>query len=199
MARATQRSILLVDNQKYMRETMAVLLDMEGYRVSTATHGLDALHRLELAAPDLIISDLTPPHWVALEFLSVVRRQFPCIPVIALSAADDSGSPVDTMADAFYSKEQCRVDELFRTVAAMIYSPVTRPAGREAQSARARIRLTTDDSAGTPLFLLTCTACRLSFSSSIAHIGPEGIEQTPCPFCTAGVRYDDEVSLPIAS
>ena len=198
MTRATQRSILLVDNQKYMRETMAVLLDMEGYRVSTATHGLDALHRLELAAPDLIISDLTPPRWVALEFLSVVRRQFPCIPVIALSAADDSGSPVDTMADAFYSKEQCRVDELFRTVAAMIYSPVTRPTNHDAQSARARIRSTTEDSAGTPFFLLTCTACRQSFPSSITHIGPEGIEQTPCPFCAAGVRYD-EVSLPNAS
>ncbi len=46
MTRATQRSIRLVDNQKYMRDTMAVLLDMEGYRVSTATHGLDALPRL---------------------------------------------------------------------------------------------------------------------------------------------------------
>jgi CheY-like chemotaxis protein len=129
MTHTNQRRILLVDHQKHMRETMAVLLNMEGYQVSTATHGIDALDRLELTAPDLIISDLTPPRAVAEEFLSVVRRQLPSIPVIAVSAADDSDYcfPADAMADVFYVKEKCRVDEFLRTVAQMIHTPVVRP------------------------------------------------------------------------
>ena len=129
MTHTNQRRILLVDHQKHMRETMAVLLNMEGYQVSTATHGIDALDRLELTAPDLIISDLTPPRSAALEFLSVVRRQLPSIPVIAVSAAADSDYcfPADAMADVFYVKEKCRVDEFLRTVAQMIHTPVVRP------------------------------------------------------------------------
>ena len=129
MTHTNQRRILLVDHQKHMRETMAVLLNMEGYQVSTATHGIDALDRLELTAPDLIISDITPPHAAAFEFLSVVRRQLPSIPVISVSAADDSDYcfPLTRWLMCSMSKEKCRVDEFLRTVAQMIHTPVVRP------------------------------------------------------------------------
>jgi CheY-like chemotaxis protein len=200
MTRTTQSSILLVDNQKHKRETMAVLLAMEGYQVSTATHGLDALHRLELAAPNLIISDFTPPHVTTLEFLSVVRDQFPSIPVIAVTAADsDCRVPDCAMVDVFYANEQCRVEDLLLTVAQMIGTPVTRPSTHEALPIRARLRFTAEDSSGTPFFLLTCTACRLSFSCNITQTGIEGLEQTPCPFCTPSFGGDNGVLLPFAS
>ncbi len=199
MIRPTQRNILLVDNQKYMRETMAALLNMEGYHVSTAIHGFDALRRLDYATPDLIISGLTSPHAASVEFLSIVRRQFPSIPVIAVCTANDSDPffPASTMVDVSYAREQCSVDELLHTVAQMIHTRVIRPAKHEALSVR--IRLTTEDSSGTLFFLLTCTTCRLSFSLSITQIGLNGVEQTPCPFCTFCVGRVSDVSLSFAS
>ena len=75
--------------------------------------------RLGKAASDLIISDLNMPQMSGFEFLSVVRRRFPDIPVIAVSGAYDSGDqvPGGVIADAFYSKGRHHPEELLRTVA----------------------------------------------------------------------------------
>ena len=79
--------ILFVDDEPGMREMVAMLLSEEGYEVLTAVDGLDALAQLRSVTPNLILSDLNMPRMSGFEFLSVVRRRFPSIPVIAISGA----------------------------------------------------------------------------------------------------------------
>jgi CheY-like chemotaxis protein len=61
------------------------VLSRAGYEVRTATDGFQALALMRKALPDLIISDLKMPNMSGFEFLSIVRRRFPHIPVIAIT------------------------------------------------------------------------------------------------------------------
>ena len=77
--------VLFVDDEPSVRITSAAVLEASGYEVLTATDGLEGLHTLDEALPDLIISDLRMPNMSGFEFLAVVRNRFPQIPTIALS------------------------------------------------------------------------------------------------------------------
>src|SRR3954447_13182362 len=79
--------ILLVDDEASILESTAKLLGAAGYDVRTAQHGFEALLQLKRETPDVIISDLNMPQMSGFEFLSVVRRRFPEIPVVAVSGA----------------------------------------------------------------------------------------------------------------
>src|SRR4029079_16016900 len=101
-------TVLFVDDNAAMREVMALILNEEGFAAITAEDGIEALAELRRSTPDLIISDLHMPRMSGVEFLSVVRRRFPAIPVIAISGAYNLGesSAAGVMADAFYPKGQ---------------------------------------------------------------------------------------------
>ncbi len=80
--------ILVVDDDLYSRELITKLLVADGYEVSAATNGEEALGRLATRKPDLILMDLSLP---VLDGWEVVRRikqggSRLSIPVIALTA-----------------------------------------------------------------------------------------------------------------
>jgi DNA-binding response OmpR family regulator len=108
MSNASKHRVLIVDDEPAIRESMAVFLNAAGHDVSTAEHGFDALLQLRSVTPDIIISDLNMPQMSGFEFLSVVRRRFPEVPVVAVSGAYESGDriPGGVIADAFYAKGQ---------------------------------------------------------------------------------------------
>jgi len=122
MKDAPKHRILVVDDEPLIRETMSFLLAAQGYEVATATDGFEALLQLLVKPSDLLISDLNMPHMSGFELLSIVRQQFPELPVIAISGAYESSEkvPSGVMADAFYPKGGYRLDEIFRTVADLI-------------------------------------------------------------------------------
>lgn len=122
------RSILLVDDDPAIRDIMAMVLNDGGYGVSTAINGVDALRQLKVETPDLVLSDLNMPQMSGFELLSVLRCDFPSIPVIAMSGGydPDDGSPQRLMSDAFYAKGSCRHQELLCMVADLIHMPVIR-------------------------------------------------------------------------
>ena len=106
MNNTPKHRILVVDDEPSVRESLVGFLNDAGYDVSTAEHGFDALLQLRSATPDVIISDLNMPQMSGFEFLSVVRRRFPEILVVAVSGAYESGDcvPGGVIADAFYAK-----------------------------------------------------------------------------------------------
>jgi CheY-like chemotaxis protein len=55
------RAILVVDDDPTIRETLAVVLETEGYPVTTASNGLEALHFFERDRPSLVILDMHMP------------------------------------------------------------------------------------------------------------------------------------------
>ena len=94
MSSPSKHQILLVDDELGVRESLTMLLTIAGYDVTTAANGFDALLQFKRTIPDVVISDLNMPEMSGFEFLSVVRRRFPQIPVVAISGAYDRGSDV---------------------------------------------------------------------------------------------------------
>lgn len=86
--------ILLVEDEKEIRENIEILLESEGFRVKSAVDGLDALKKIEKNIPDLIISDIMMPFLDGFELYQKVKENVKTkiIPFIFLTAKSDATS-----------------------------------------------------------------------------------------------------------
>jgi len=118
----SKHKVLVVEDDATVRQSLTMLLTAEGYEVNSAVNGFDALLQLKRSLPDVITSDLNMPQMSGFEFLSVVRRRFPHIPVIAISGAFNSPEevPDGVIADAFYAKGQHEPQALLHMIAELI-------------------------------------------------------------------------------
>jgi CheY-like chemotaxis protein len=192
--------ILLVDDDASVRNTLAMLLTSVGYDVATAKDGFEALLHLKRALPDVIISDLNMPQMSGFEFLSVARRRFPEILVIAMSGAYQEGStvPGGVIADGFYPKGS-HPKALFATVADLIKTASVRQAAHRKESAPVWIPRNGKDAKGVPYIVLTCTECLRSFPLSVGEELTPEVRETPCLFCANRVRYIIDFSRSVTS
>ena len=201
VATLSKHEILIVDDEKSVRDSLGLLLQSAGYDVSMATNGFDALLQLKRSLPAIVLSDLNMPQMSGFEFLSVVRRRFPHISAIAMSGAYHSGEavPDGVIADAFYSKGHSDPAMLLQTVAELIRTHAAHAADHERESAPVWIPRNGKDSRGIPYVVLTCTDCLRSFPLSVMTEDLQKIQETPCLFCPNTVRYIIDFSLSIAS
>jgi CheY-like chemotaxis protein len=201
MANASKHEILVVDDEATLRESLGLVLHSAGYEVSTANNGFDALLQLKRRLPTIVLSDLNMPQMSGFEFLSVVRRRFPQISVIAMSGAYHSGEsvPGGVIADAFYAKGHGDPGMLLRIVAGLIRTSEAHAVDHERESAPVWIPRNGKDSHGIPYVVLTCTECLRSFPLSVVTEDLQKIQETPCLFCPNTVRYIIDFSLAIAS
>jgi two-component system response regulator MprA len=81
-------TILIVDDDYGLRATLQAVLEDEGYTVTTAVDGLDALAKLEGETPGLILLDLGMPRLDGYDLAEeLVRRGLrPAVPVVVLTA-----------------------------------------------------------------------------------------------------------------
>ncbi len=70
---ARQPLLLIVDDEVDITDTYAMLLELHGYRVSTAGQGVEALAKMQQDWPDLLISDCMMPVMNGLELCAAVR------------------------------------------------------------------------------------------------------------------------------
>jgi CheY-like chemotaxis protein len=177
--------ILVVDDDPAILRLSAEFLARRGYEVKTALDGFDALAKLQRAEPDVIISDLRMPNMSGFEFLSVVRRRFPHVPVIVISGEFDGTMPVGVLADAFFTKSQYKPEQLITMIAELLErSPLRREV---AKPDRAPVWF---PRSSTNYYVLTCTDCLRSFSINTEHAMVQGgHHQAECVFCGAVVRY----------
>ncbi len=182
MNAAARGHVLVVDDEAMVRDSTSMLLRSAGYVVRTVEHGFDALLQLAAGAADVVISDLNMPQMSGFEFMSVVRRRFPEIVVIAISGAYDSGDqvPGGVIADAFYAKGHHHPEDLLRTIAELISTKEARAISHHRQSAPVWIPRNGKDSNGLPFIVLTCTQCLRSFPLSILQENVQEIQETPC-------------------
>jgi CheY-like chemotaxis protein len=86
-----RNTILLIEDDPNLRESVQAVLEVEGYQVVTAEHGLEGLQRLdETGQPCLILLDLMMPvmnGWEFLETMQDRRDTAPQPPVVVVSAA----------------------------------------------------------------------------------------------------------------
>jgi CheY-like chemotaxis protein len=101
----TKAKLLIVDDAPAIRTLLCDVLTEIGYRARTAEDGFSALALIREESPDILLSDLNMPGMSGFELLSVVRRRFPAIAVIAMSGAFSGDEvPSGVAADAFYQK-----------------------------------------------------------------------------------------------
>ena len=79
-------SILVIDDEAGIRDSLEVLLTLEGYAVRTASDGEQGLRILELETFDLILLDLALPGKSGLELLPLIKERQPELPVIMITA-----------------------------------------------------------------------------------------------------------------
>jgi CheY-like chemotaxis protein len=184
-----------------VREVFALMLRKEGYEVATAENGFDALLKLkDVVIPDVIISDLNMPEMSGFEFLSVVRRRFPKISVIASSGAYGSRAvPTGVLADAFYAKGDGHREALLNSVAALIETSAEQASAHQSGSAPVWIPRNGKDSNGIPYIVITCTECLRSFPLNVTTEENPEVLETPCLFCSNKVRYIIDFSLSVSS
>ena len=77
--------ILIVDDEKAIRQSVRDILMDEGYEVSAAEGGTEALKHMKDALPDLVLLDVWMPGMDGLEALKRMRDIAPRLPVIVMS------------------------------------------------------------------------------------------------------------------
>jgi DNA-binding response OmpR family regulator len=200
MSNTPKHRILIVDDDQSIRASVAMLLAEERYKVSTAEDGFDALLQMKTRVPELIVSDLNMPQMSGFEFLSVIRRRFPEILVVAMSGAYEAADaiPGGVIADAFYAKGTdprallSLIVDLFRTSASQAVAHTR-------QSAPVWVPRNGKDSRGIPYVVLTCTECLRSFPLNVSSEVNATVMETECIFCLNEVRYIIDFSLSVAS
>jgi DNA-binding response OmpR family regulator len=81
------RTVLVVDDEPTLRETLAEALEQDGLRVVTAKDGREALEVFRAESPDLLLLDLMLPQVSGIEVCRIVRRES-SLPIIMLTAKD---------------------------------------------------------------------------------------------------------------
>ncbi len=84
--RSNPSRILVVDDEENTRLALCLLLQGKGYCVSTASHGLEALENLRQQTADFVLTDLHMPQMSGLDLLRSVKRDFPGVRVIMMTA-----------------------------------------------------------------------------------------------------------------
>ena len=92
-----QFTILIVDDEKNIRDGLAEAFQMEGYKALTAGDGQTAMKMLEENYIDLVITDLKMPHISGMELLQYVKQNWPNVPVIIITAHGDIADAVKAM------------------------------------------------------------------------------------------------------
>ncbi len=85
--------VLVVDDSEVIRELISVNLELEGFEVSTAEDGQDALDRVEQIMPDLVTLDVVMPRLDGFETAARLRANEATrhIPLVMVSAAAQEG------------------------------------------------------------------------------------------------------------
>ena len=174
--------ILVVDDDDSICKVSQALLEAQGYGVRTAHDGFEALVELRRAPPDVIISDLNMPNMSGFELLSIVRKRFPHIPVIAISGEYAAIAPDGCIADFFFSKGDYSPAELFAKIAEFLKQAPLRPRFNKLDTAP--VWLPRDKA---NYYVVTCTECLRSFA--VEDDSQEEVHKTACFFCDTKLTF----------
>ena len=103
----TRPRVLVVDDDKAVRESLRRSLEFNGYDVSLAADGAEALATLGSAHPDVVVMDVMMPRLDGIETTRALRATGNDIPILVLTARDAVGDRVeglDAGADDYLTK-----------------------------------------------------------------------------------------------
>src|SRR6185312_15354691 len=101
-APAVKPSVLVVDDETGILETLRILLKNEGFTPHVALGGKQGLDQIAALAPDIVITDVRMPSVTGLEILSAARAKDPDLPVILMTAQADLRSAIQAVNEGAY-------------------------------------------------------------------------------------------------
>lgn len=179
--------LLIVDDEPSLRASLSLIFTTFGHSVRSAEDGFSALGQIRNEIPDILLSDLNMPGMSGFELLSVVRRRFPAIQVIAMSGAFSGDTvPLGIVADAFYEKGSNPgiLLEFIRTMAQMEKSSIQHPN----TLAPVWIPKNGHDPSGEEYVMVTCPECLRVFPQVLGK-NLSLINQTACVHCSSLMHY----------
>ena len=94
---ASPGSVLIIDDEAAIRESLQTLLEFEGYSVDTASDGLEGLQRIAERPFDLVLLDFALPERNGIEILQEIRERDAELPVIMITAYGTVENAVNAM------------------------------------------------------------------------------------------------------
>jgi two-component system, OmpR family, phosphate regulon response regulator PhoB len=173
-------TVLVVDDEQTVRDTVTLRLEQDGHRVIAAADGAEALRQFRAEKPDLILLDLMLPELSGIEITRIIRGESD-VPILMLTARDselDKVVGLELGADDYVSKPfsprevVARVQAVLRRAASQ--DPVQREApllrfdGLEIDPGPREVRVDGEEIALTPkefeLLLFLASSPRVVFS-----------------------------------
>ncbi len=122
MTPTEQHRILVVDDDKAVRESLRRSLEFNGYDVALATDGAQALATIGGIHPDAVVMDVMMPRLDGIETTRALRSAGNKVPILVLTARDSVGDRVDGLdagADDYLTKPFA-LDELLARIRALL-------------------------------------------------------------------------------
>jgi CheY-like chemotaxis protein len=117
--RVKAKRILLVDDDPRVRQTLKLLLRLEGYTVTEAANGKEACHRFAPGDFDLVITDYSMPEMDGSELARTLKCLVPSQPIMMVTAHAEQAwrddNPVDVILDKPFA-----IDDLRRSIARLL-------------------------------------------------------------------------------
>lgn len=113
-------TILIIEDDRDIRDVLADILADEGYHVLLAEDGLEGLRRLgEGPPPTLILLDLMMPHMDGFQFRDEQRKHptWREIPIVLLTASGDLGEKTAQLGAADALRKPVKLDALLASIA----------------------------------------------------------------------------------
>lgn len=103
------KNILIVDDSATIRNLVKLALKIDGYNITSAIDGQDALEKIGKISIDMLITDLNMPNMDGRELIKNVREipEFANLPIIVLSSLSSNKDIANTMdigANAYVTK-----------------------------------------------------------------------------------------------
>jgi DNA-binding NtrC family response regulator len=143
-------SVLIVDDESGILDTLRILLKNEGFATIVAQGGKQGLEQLQSVAPDIILTDVRMPSVGGLDVLAAARAKDPDVPVILMTAEADLRSAIQAVnAGAYYYIQKPFVND--EIVAILRRAAEHRQLRAENKSLKQEIRRRDRTGIGTPV------------------------------------------------
>lgn len=147
--------IMIVEDSAVISQPIAATLKRDGYEVTVAEHGQDAVRQLGEGVPDLILLDLAMPVMDGLSFLKVIRsnEKTQDVPVIVLSAVTDKPKIVQAVKlgiSSYLLKSKFSLKEMTAQIETCLQGSTPAAGGPGARGDQPAPPTTVGGNAGTP-------------------------------------------------